>query len=777
MKNKKIEFLYEYLGPQMRRQEFLLKYGSYNFEMQFFKNNNTISKSNIKLLLKNSLTFNNNSIFKLKHNFLFNLNRKIKYNKYWKYQQLYMIINSIYKKLYFKKEILNKIGNYLKYWFEDRILYEFYFFKYLKNYNNNVINTLLNKKLIINYFKYKKLLLQIYKLLKKVYKNQIIELRKLYAIMLKEKGFNKKRLYNVKKRNRIKRFTPSKLLSSTKWKRQPKWKIISRFFIVTKSHIKSLILKNEEYLSTISGEINNNYNISLKHTKLLNSYKFYEFKRATRLFFIFIESLYNITIREFKLLFNLIINKYKKINNWYDFFVIFENQIQFFLYRFIGKINNYRFNEFNYNKYFNINNKSINKNHIIEISNFLEIMNLSIYNQYNYLFFKNIILLFILSNNIIYYNNIIFPIYYNIIRKLIKINNKLSKKIIKYKSINLYFKINNINKYSYNRLFNISYLNTFNQYKHYNVHDYYFFNNMVMKLINYKQTLIIPFKINILNKINNKICKYKFFNYFIKKLDLLNLKQNNKYYLRKYQLKFGGKFFFRKTKYIANLIKKYKIKKLKYNHKQIKRYYIYYTLLNRYLRKINNKTNNKKILNVYLVEYPFNIKRIISKWINKYNDNKKYNSFIRIFRNKGLRLGIMKKGQIDIWKKKFIYKKTFSNKFFFKSNKKYIPMDYIPFKGRMFRKFKNYKRSIFFKLNLNSIIYGKIIRNLSNQLIDYDKFLISFFYINEKKKYNIYFIYNIPFLEVIYRIDSYLKDKNYLISNLPSLYLFKKHFK
>jgi hypothetical protein len=783
--SKQIKLLYENIIPQQRNNEFKLKYGSYNFDNQNFNNSNIYKKYNIGLknLIKNSISSTLTIKYRLKHNYLFCLKQKYKYNNLWKYQQIYNIINSIYKKLYLKRYILYIIHNNLKLWFEDRIIYEYYFYIFFKKYRNNTINHFINLKFINNYFKYKKLILQYYKFLNKIYNKNILELRRLYKKTLKEKKLIRYKSFKFrKKRNRL---FPNIILKNQNWKRQRTWKLISNYFIFTKAHLASLVIKNKNNLEYLSDKHFLNYNILLKSFKHLNIYSIYELKKISRIFFKFIEYFYNISIRKLKLIFNKIIKKNPYLNNWYDFFIIFENQIAFFINRFLGiKLNNTNLN-------IKINKQIINNETIIKISDILEIMNISNYNKYNYLFFKNIGILLFSSMNLLYFKNIIFKNYYNIIKKLYY-NNKIKIKKIKYKPIYFFYKLMNIlkknNKYKY--LFSINFLNKLYSYKYYNVHDYYFYNHLIMKSTNYKQILLIPFKYIILSKINHKISNYKFFSFFLKKKELYFLKYKSYTSMTKfYRLNYGRIYFFRKPRYRYKLIQKFISFKLRYNQQSIKKF--------NYANKIKNIIlwKKKKNLNLYIQNYPFECFRlsIIFFWINKsINKNKIYNSFGFWLKYHGLKIKLGKKiGIISFIKKINKRKKRFKLRFKKRKFKVFIPDHYIPFKNRIFRKHK-FKNAILFKLQLNAIAFNKIFQLLCNQLIDYDRFLIFYTLKNKKLIYNtimklklkskkiigkksIFLIYQIPFTEIVFRINSYLKDKNYFISNLPTLSVFKKY--
>ena len=113
----------------------------------------------------------------------------------------------------------------------------------------------------------------------------------------------------------------------------------------------------------------------------------------------------------------------------------------------------------------------------------------------------------------------------------------------------------------YLHLFSLYFLNSLYQYKHYNIHDYFLYKHSILKFINYKQILLMPFRTMIIFRINNKISKpkYKFFSFFLKKKEL-NIWSYKNYYLnvKYYKLNYGRLYFFRRTRFYLKLIQKFK---------------------------------------------------------------------------------------------------------------------------------------------------------------------------------------------------------------------------
>src|SRR6185312_1091195 len=177
----------------LRREEYLDKYDASYYDLFSLKENKYF-KTNLKQLLFSQVNDINN--YKLKYNLIFSFIRKEKMNKSWKFAFKAKVIHQLFKRLYYIYELYKVISIYIKLWLEDRILYEYYIYKYIKK--KGFFNKLLTTKLILNYFKYKKLL---YKIKRKLNKISIAFRRKFFY-----KSRNKidnRLVYNIENKKNI----------------------------------------------------------------------------------------------------------------------------------------------------------------------------------------------------------------------------------------------------------------------------------------------------------------------------------------------------------------------------------------------------------------------------------------------------------------------------------------------------------------------------------------------------------------------------------------------
>jgi hypothetical protein len=685
----------------------------------------------------------------------------------WHYKYKLEMFQEFVRRFFFLFELFKLIAIYMKLWLEDRVLYEYYIYKYIKNKKFKI--KFLTSKLLKNYFKYKKLLNLIKRKLIFKYQRKVQKLKKLLI------GYygHQKRYWRIFpqyfKYNRYLKYKMFRLfgdaINNKKFKMDKKFKKIKNFEKEKKKKnvISGLLVRyrykqNLKIYNKITYTLGNKLDIDLsnKLTKTLTPHKIKYFKKQSRLFLNMINELYGMNTYMFKKIFIKILSFNKNINSWYEFFILLESNYNIFIKRLFGKSI----------KYINTFKK---ENDFIQIGELIQFKKFFFLNNLDYKLFKSISLLFFLLKNNIFIDNYIIPIF-------IKINKNI---LIFYKKLKL-LKLIFIKKIKFNNFFIKRLKKKFKVSNLMFLFDYYLNRHIIFKMTTLNNLKLIPIRLKQL-LILKKLFKYRFCRFFYKRL--------------KNQIQFGFSFKFpfgkktirlpHFTKYKLNITHTgywYRVNTLKYIKKALKRQFFKFNFKKRrkqgilicyYISRFKKLFNKKKLM--FITKNP---DYILKKWNFELPNIKMY-SVIKYKLQIKLLKKYMRHPTIFLFQfRKININKKFKNKWYWKfkywkKKRIFFIVHYNYWKKLILKKRKKkYKINFIYKIKFNIYIYDNYYKLLYNQCLNYNKFLLEY-----KINNNIYFIvYNIPFFEVIMQLNTLIKDKNILTNSLPNLTLFKKYY-